>query len=251
MSDQVAVVVPSYGHFDYVEGAIRSAYAHTPNCLVYLLDDHSPDWKPKWIEGLVREFPKLRWRRFGKNAGLTRSWNEGLRWARDSRCAHTVVTNSDVLFTPGWFDAIRWALDNGVDLAGPLTNAPGHQPKQQVRRHIPDFEINDDPENLAKTAATLAAKNRKIFTALKINGFCMVAKTATWWAGAHDATNVFDPKFRMTKNEDEIQGRWKRVGRVAAVVPGSFVFHFRGVTRKGATRGQEGRGWFRKQKPAR
>jgi GT2 family glycosyltransferase len=241
----VAVIVPTYGQFGYAAAAVESAYAHTPGCRVFLLDDHSPGWKSSWLADLKERFPDIRSHHFGKNGGLTRSWNEGLRWAREFGCAYTVVSNSDVLFTPGWFEPLVWALDNGADLVGPMTNAPGHQPKQQVTRQLPDYELTDHPDKLRQTAERLAAKNPKIFTPLRVNGFCMIAKTVTWWEGAFDESNVFNPKFKLTRNEDELQGRWKKAGRVTAVVPGSFVFHYRGVTRKGATKGREGQGWFR------
>lgn len=247
MTGPVAVIVPTYKHFGVAEGAVRSAFAHTPDCRVFVLDDHSPDWDPAWAARLGAEFPHLRWHRFGKNGGLTRSWNEGLRLARESGCAYTVAANSDVLFTPGWFEPLAWALDNGVDLAGPLTNAPGHQPKQQVKRHLPDYTAADDPAALAETARRLAEKNPRIFTPLRINGFCMAAKTLRWWEGAFSPAAVFNPKFKMTRNEDELQGRWARLKRVAAVVTASFVFHYRGVSRTGGTRGREGQGWFRKK----
>ena len=82
----------------------------------------------------------------------------------------------------------------------------------------------------------------------RLNGFCMAANTETWWAGAHGKEHVFDPgkKFKLTKNEDELQGRWERLKLPVGIVPGSFVFHYRGVSRKGATRGREGKGHFRK-----
>ncbi len=249
MTETVAVVIPVFSHFEYAGWAIRSAYAHTPHARLFVLDDHSPDWQPEWIEALAAEFPTLWWHRFGKNGGLTRSWNEGLRQARDSGCATTIVTNSDVLFTPGWTAGLTAALAAGADLVGPVTNAPGHQVKQQVLRHVPDYKVTDDPQALAATASRLAKKYAPdVFTPLRINGFCMAARTAVWWQGAFNETCVFDPKHRMTRNEDELQGRWKKAGRVAAVVPSSFVFHYRGVTRKGATRGREGTGWFRKGK---
>lgn len=248
MITKVAVIVPTFSHFDYAEETVRTAYAHTPECRVFVIDDHSPDWKESWATSLVKKFPTMRWFRFGKNGGLTRSWNRGLKWAREFKCPYAVTANSDLLFTPGWFEPLEWALNNGADLVGPLTNAPGHRPKQRVGRHIPDFVVKDDPDYLATCAAHLAVKNKELFTPMIINGFCMAAKTATWWAGAFDPANVFNPKYKITKNEDELQGRWKKAGRVSALVPASLVFHYRGVTRKGATIGREGQGWFRKKK---
>lgn len=240
---KLCVVVPTHGHLDYARRAVASLLAAAPpDALAVVVDDASTDWSfDGWPGGVALH-------RFKKQGGLTRSWNYGLRVARDRGAEYACVTNSDVVFTAGWFEPVAWALDHGADLAGPLTNAPGHQPKQQVTRHLPDFKATDDQAYLDGVARRLAAKNAGLLTPLRVNGFCMTAKTATWWRGAHDAASVFDPKHKMTRNEDELQGRWKRLGLVSALVPASFVFHYRGVTRKGATRGREGQGWYRRAK---
>ena len=75
----------------------------------------------------------------------------------------------------------------------------------------------------------------------------MVSTTDKWWSGAYSEEAVFNPKHKMTKNEDELQGRWMKLGRVVAVSPGSFVWHYRGVTRN-STKGAQGKGWFRIKK---
>ncbi len=238
------VVIPTYGQLDYGVEAARTALTHTPGCTVLVVDDCSPEWN----SFDKKRFPTgTRFHRFGKNGGLTRSWNLGLRVARDEKFEFACCTNSDVLFTPSWADPLVWATGHGAHLVGPLTNAPGHQAKQQVKRHLPDFVVRDDPAYLAEQAQKLSVRNRFTFTEMRLNGFCLFARTDVWWAGAFSPTDVFNPKFKLTKNEDELQGRWLKAGRVCAMVPTSFVFHYRGVTRKGATRGREGKGWYRKK----
>ena len=59
----------------------------------------------------------------------------------------------------------------------------------------------------------------------------MVARTRTWWSGAYDKDHVFDPSHPMTENEMELEMRWSMVGRRFAIAPGSFVFHYRSVSR--------------------
>jgi hypothetical protein len=68
----------------------------------------------------------------------------------------------------------------------------------------------------------------------------MVALTNTWFDGAYDQDYVFDPKHKMTKNDDEIQGRWTRLGKKMGICPGSFVWHYRSVTRKPSGKGEVG-----------
>ena len=53
----VAVIVPTYGQYEYAELAVRTAYLYTPGCSVYLLDDHGPGWREGWASALAAEFP--------------------------------------------------------------------------------------------------------------------------------------------------------------------------------------------------
>jgi glycosyltransferase involved in cell wall biosynthesis len=247
MTFRLAVVVPTYGHLGFARAALHSLATHTKDFKAILVDDASPEWATEsWSSWPLEHLHR---HRFPKQGGLTRSWNYGLAWARDSGAEFTVVTNSDVLFTPGWFDSLAWALGHGADLAGPLTNAPGHKPKQQIKSFFADYKVTDDREYLARIAARCHTKlGNKAFIKASINGFCMAARTATWWANAFNPTSVFNPKFKTVGNEDELQKRWAKRGKVLAIVPGSFVFHYRGVSRKGGLLGREGQGWFRPAK---
>jgi GT2 family glycosyltransferase len=244
---EVVVIVPSFSHFGYAKTTVETALAHTPGCKVALVDDASPDWKKQdW-----KKWPLagMHLHRFARNGGLTRSWNYGLRLARDWGAPYAVCANSDLLFTPGWFEALKASLAAGCHLAGPVTNAPGHNPLQQVARYLPDYKLTDDPRYLAKAAARLGRLFQPgHFVKARLNGYCMAARTDVWWSGTHDKDSVFDPKHKMVLNEDELQGRWKKLGRLAGAVPASFVFHYRGVSRRHGHRGKEGRGWFRKSK---
>jgi len=118
-----------------------------------------------------------------------------------------------------------------------------------VRGLVKGYKVDDDQSYLDKIAARLSVDRRlELWSPQRINGFCMAAKTETWWLGAHTKEFVFDSgrKFKLTKNEDELQGRWEKKGIAVGIVPGSFVFHYRGVSRKGAVKGREGKGHFRK-----
>ena len=244
---RVVLILPTYGHHDFALRAARTFLEHTPDPAVVLVDDGSPDWNPD-LWDLLRG-PQLKVCRFNKNKGLTRGWNHGLRVAREMKAETVVAGNSDVLFPEGWFAAIEAVLAaDPKSLVGPLTNAPGHRPRQTADRYWPKPKATDDMRYLAKLSRGLFAKYGTKTLPGPVNGFCMAARTAAWWAHAFDKDNVFDPspKFRMTKNEDELQGRWKAARHPTRIVLGSFVLHFRGVSRgpKGIS-GQAGKGWFR------
>lgn len=250
----IAFILPLYGSFDYGRLAAQSFFATVPeefNPILLTVDDASPeyyqqDW-PKWYDGLPRErCQHVHWH---TNEGLTRSWNFGLWLARELRLRYAVAGNSDVIMTPGWYAGLMSVLDRGlVDLAGPVTNAPGRTrqrpPTQNVAAYLGDYELSDDPDVLARQADLLRSQHpldRVIVD--DINGFFMMSTVENWWRGAFEPSLVFDPSKRMAGNEDELQRRWKQRGWRAGYAPSSFVFHYRSVTRGDSFKTQ---GWMRR-----
>lgn len=237
MSLSVVAVIPTFNKFVYARQTVLSFFRYSPpDAVVLVIDDASPcyyrqDWAA-WSEGMPRG--RLILRHFSENDGITRSWNLGLLMARDLRATYTVAGNSDILFTPGWFEPLAYHADRGLALVGPVTNAPGptNQQLQNVNRYVTNYQVSDDPGHLAMVAARLR-DTWPVETAVtcKLNGFCTMARTDRWWEGAFDRTHVFDPAMKMVGNEDELQRRWKARGWQAGFVPRSFVFHYRAVSR--------------------
>jgi len=240
---RVAIVIPVRGHFGYARLAVRTALENTPDPLVILVDDASPGWRDRdW------KFPAERFllHRFKKNRGLSAAWNAGLVLARNAGAEAAVATNSDVLFPPGWWPPLEKELLPGR-LLGPITNAPGHRRRQQVLRFLPDYKLTDDMKYLAKVQARLTKEQSGKLIFDRINGFCMAARIDDWFRFACAPDTVFNPRYPMNRNEDELQGRWRKSGGKTVIVPASCVFHYRGVTRN-AIRGKTGFGWYRKRK---
>jgi GT2 family glycosyltransferase len=124
-------------------------------------------------------------------------------------------------------------LDSGAaDFAGPVTNAPGHCPHQNVVNWLPDYELSDAERSLTATAARLSmAFAGVVEPAAKLNGFCIAARTSAFWQYAFDRKSAFDPAIRLAGNEDAFFRRAQGRGARLAVLPSSFVFHYRSVTR--------------------
>lgn len=288
MKPSVLIVVPTYNHFEYAAEAIASAFTSTSllDAHVLMVDDASPEWPTgmpprvflSHLDTKDRETAedKFHVHHFGKNGGLTRSWNYGLREAKRLNFDYCLVTNSDVYFPPNW----EYQLVSGLkqyDLVGPVTNAPGTVAEQYVKRYSMTYDTPKsfvfDPAGEIETIqkmkwqqalyeqARLVAlelfnhQNGK-FKEVTVNGFCMMAKTKTWWEHAFDAEHVFRPRndFNskgepnptplMTLNEYELQHRWHQKGLKSAACLGSYVFHYRAVTRGD----REKRGdWVRKE----
>lgn len=240
----ILIVIPTYGHFDYAERAVRSAVTNTKACLpvVTVVDDASPDWSQAWAEALTAEIPHLSCQRFDVNGGLTRSWNQGFGLARCMGLDYTCVTNSDVVFTPGWDVEILHGLSQYA-LAGPVTNAPGTSQDQYVGRYSLLYRKQTAEADADKVQAELAASQGGRFKPGTLNGFCMIAKTSTWVDNAYDDRNVFNPRndFNskgernptplMTLNEYELQRRWHAKGLRSGICLGSYVLHYRAVSR--------------------
>jgi len=190
-----------------------------------------------------------------ENGGLTRAWNIGLRVAANRSGFETMlgrpfdaccVTNSDVVFPSDWdafvFQALTFA---GYSLVGPVTNAPGTNKEQYVANYsaIYDRAKKDDATHMFEVQRELLHAQGARYKQTTLNGFCMVAYTRTWWDNAYDPEYVFRPRndFNskgepnptplMTLNEYELQARWHGAGLKTAACLGSYVYHYRAVTR--------------------
>jgi GT2 family glycosyltransferase len=242
----IAYVLPSFRCLDYARRALLSLFKYTPKAVAIIVDDATPprEWNTRWlanIGGQTRVF------RYEKNGGLTRSWNQGLLLAREYGVKFTVIGNNDVLFTEGWWQPMTRVLDEGTyGLVGPVSNAPGRTAGklQLIEHYVPDYSLTDNPTYNNRIAKTLHAKHGDEAVPVDaVNGFFMAAKTDTWFNNAFDKNHVFCPVNRrapsgklnptplMTVNEDELQTRWRKRGIRSAVVPASFIFHYRSVAR--------------------
>lgn len=249
MVDEIAVIIPVYNNYIYARRACLSLFKYSEiPCHALVVDDASPefsqvDWSA-WYKDLPEE--KITYYRFKANGGLTRSWNWGLQAARERGSRYAVCGNSDILFTPNWDVPLTYHADKSCALVGPVSNAPGmtNKGRQSVQKYFPGYRVTDDPEYLARVSAYLKRTYPKdtVVTGVSINGFFMLASTKTWWEGAFDEKHVFDPRKRMTGNEDELQRRWHRRKMRSGFVPTSFIFHYRSVSRGSRFRSA---GWHR------
>lgn len=243
------IVIPVYGHYRYALSACRSVVASLQSCVLLVLDDATPGWPEVdgWADFrcFLDEMPAGRryFHRFPKNGGLTRSWNLGLLMARDSGCDVVCVTNSDVLFASNWSKAVGRSLESGWSLVGPVTNAPGTSVKQNVRLYLDRYVPDDNQSSIDRVGEELESRHGQTCISGTLNGFCLVALTETWFRNSWSEREVFRPRNDfdsrgrpnptplMTLQEYELQSRWHGRGLKTGFCPGSFVFHYRSVTR--------------------
>ena len=240
--DSLAVIIPTYGNFEYLERCLYSLDHTTSNYTAIVVDDASPDWDDR--RDVRLDHGNAIFHRFSENGGITRSWNYGLQRARELGLKYSVATNSDVLFTPGWFEELKQATDH-LDLVGPLTNAPGDSNLQRIQTHTLDYQLTDDWNYLEELARRLIKDFGGQVMKCRTNGFCQFALTSTYWKHAFSKTHVYSPALRMTGSEHDLGNRIRKSGGSTGVALSSFVFHYRGVSR-GLTKDYVCRGSYRR-----
>lgn len=249
----IGIIVPSYGHYGYVARCIESAFANSPeDTHVLVVDDGHPDYHDgfqRYIQPFLcddRVSYRLHDTRYDTNGGFIRSINHGLEYFRDLGAKYTVCGNSDLVFAPNWHRALIHNLENGYDVVGPVTNAPGTEAQQWVGSYLlpmDTYRPSDEPYDLAKVANDCWELNGNTVIEGTINGFMMMGATKRFWQGAYDREHVFCPRNEMTishgpnptplmtMHEYESQRRWTKLGWKIGYCPGSYVLHYRSVSR--------------------
>ena len=251
---KIAFICPTHRESElhaYTASALRTFFDTTANGVGIVVDDASEGWESahtSHLKGLAaHEGQECVVFRYADWGGLTRSWNKGLSIAKDMGCDYAICGNNDVLFPPMWYQGLLHAMESGYSLVGPLSNAPGvtAKKKQEVQRYFPDYKPSDDLAYINMVQKFLLDKFLGDVIDAPVNGFFQMAKMTTWLRGSYSRNFVYRPRnertskgYRnptplMTLNEDELQGRWRELGFKSGVVPSSFIFHYRAVTRGG------------------
>jgi glycosyltransferase involved in cell wall biosynthesis len=103
----VDVVVPSYNYAHYLPGCVASLFSQQGvDVRVLVIDDASRDDTPAVAAQLLKQYPRLEYRRHQRNAGHIATYNEGLiAWASST---YVLLLSADDLLAPG---ALKRAAD--------------------------------------------------------------------------------------------------------------------------------------------
>ncbi|MBD3233331.1 MAG: glycosyltransferase [candidate division Zixibacteria bacterium] len=209
-----------YNHVDYTISAINSLIRNTPDTDRYkfsfqLFDDCSTDA----TQSCVKKFDSVSYFRNERNKGLISLWNRAYEVNKDKD--YLIIVNNDVLFGRNWaVNLIDEMIRLRCVVAGPVTNAPGHILDQRVQNFLKHYKNEDIQEHIDKTAELL--KNKKGFTTEIINGFCMAFKL--------DVLHNLIPFKGIDGTFGGEDDFFKRCTCHPAVVPSSFVFHYKQVS---------------------
>lgn len=286
MSDpSIVLIMPVYGQRAYARRTLETFNASTPNPIVVIVDDASPPepgfdkewWCIDHPGAVTVHIQHL------ENLGLTAAWNTGFNAVRNisglGPDTLIVAGNSDLLFPAQWWRAPMAVTEPGSgrwDIVGPLTNAPGNCPDQDVNKWIRSTtkQGRRQADGGLRLVQPITGQDNDVYNSVvcsdlweryeaetrpaEVNGFCMIGRRAVWrwyaedwWKGLVFPASILimpsgrkNPTPHMTGQECWLAAKVKAEGGRMGTCLGSYVAHWRSATRgiRHATPG-----WFRER----
>lgn len=206
-----AIVITVHNHVKkFGFPCLESVLEYSGNARVYLYDNESSDPKIKFLRELSDRYPQVEFIRIDDQkafGGLTGTWNDGIRRARERGLGKVILLNHDVIVNKTWRYFIR-AIRSDYCVYGPLTNRPGGR-------------------RAGKRQTSKRPKFRGLRKTDELTGFCMGFTLGRPDLKLFDDWRFFNPKMPFGDNEFEFQERMKmRSAQTACyIVPRSWVFH--------------------------
>jgi len=190
---------------------------------ILILDDGSKEfsaWREKIVAPLERDARIGAHMAEPDSPGVVARWNDAWRDAKKAGHDYLILSNNDVIFTPGWWQSLVKAFDSeDCGISGPMTNQPGHQEHQRIPINRPTAFLSH-----ARDRSPTGNGGMVSF----VNGFCFCIKMDR--AVQFDDDHLFDPSKLNYEGEDEYQERMRACGRVAYIMDDALVYHFKDVS---------------------
>jgi len=219
------LVLTTAGTLKWLKGAIHTLRDPLD---VLVVDDSTPEkvgirvfCKKKGIHFLTKPEPR----------GLTNSWNIAYQFFKTHNYTNCILSNDDVRFPAGFSKGLIAGLSGKFSYAmiGPLTNMPGKEYAQQIRKFT---EIEPTPKNFDQIEKIIGeqVKSKSAYEQKKfINGFCL-AFSRSMEKFKFSEEFLCDPARVNIGNDTFLSLRiWKQGGK-SAVCRTSYVFHWKNVT---------------------
>ncbi len=236
---KIGIIIPCWNHFEYTKKTLDSYFAsisRADDYIVLIFDNHSRDETQKFFEKAKSKMGNVCYFRYKENQGVTRPWNDGLRYCiKVLRVEYVFLVNNDVIFSKGCVERlVRW-LERVDDahLIGPLTNRPGVHRAQNIRNFLPRYKETDDLCSIEHTSK--AIQHNQALAWDELNGFFFGGKTVLFRRNVFKKFPIeqyFDPRNFVLHNEREFQARLRQKGLKILLATNSFVFHYKGITRQ-------------------
>jgi len=182
--------------------------------------------------------------------GLTDSWNKGYVEFKDRKYDYFILANNDILIPNGAITELKntfekWPFSMVVPTS--TTLGVGHNREQSIENYYDIAPDCNNPNYYQGIQDRILEGKKQISKANNLfqldplrmkmfNGFFFMMNRNIINYQYSDK-ELFEPKYIMTKNEDEFN--WSKLipnDDFPAVCKTSFVFHYKGVTTKGDLR---------------
>ncbi|MCR9200680.1 MAG: glycosyltransferase [Planctomycetaceae bacterium] len=244
MTSEITLVIPTYNALDYALLTIETALQSTSKARVLVVDDASPDWDTSFEAALFELGPRVDFHRFPTNGGLTRSWNFGVAKGIQDGARYIAAGNADLRFPMGWWEPMKAVLEHSGGLVGPLTNAPGCEAHQDIRKWQRGYNEGHQQADVDETQRRLNRWRLRNSIQRRLSGFFVAGSAESFDRSRFSAEFVYDPSNLMIGNEYQLQSLAEERGIRSYVALKSFVYHFRSVSR-GLNDREGDRGWSR------
>jgi len=220
---EISIIVFAYNNIDYTINTINSLLKSLKNNTKYnftynIYDDFSSDSTENYFKNNLKEINYIRQ---NKNRGFNYLCN--LACHNNINSDFIVLLNNDLKFSNSWLNTLLdEMIKNNAMVAGPITNSPGHQRRQDIRKFVNNYIVNDNDDNINDLSKSLS--NKKPFTAKYLNGFCMVFNMKWLQSLSKPIFEYQDLNFGLEDNF------FKKNPCNPLIVPSSFVFHYKQVT---------------------
>ena len=250
------LVITTYNESEYTKLCFNSLKNLEDDIDVLVIDDYSTDNTVDLCNEYGYEVITKK-----EGRGLNDSWNRGYyefksRWIKnksgfDDNYDYFILANNDILIPRGAITELKktfakWPFSLVVPTS--TTNGVGHNREQSIENYYQGMSPScDDPnyyqeiQDKILDVKTQVEKSNNLYQLdpkrMKMfNGFFfMMDRNIINYEFSNK--ELFEPKFIMTKNEDEFN--WAKLipnNDFASVCKTSFVYHYKGVTAKGDLR---------------
>ncbi len=232
------LVITTYNQSEYTKLCFESLKKIDDDIDVLVIDDCSTDdtvdiCNEYGVEVITKS----------EGMGLTDSWNRGYSQFKSKKYDYLILANNDILIPKGAINELveifeRWPFSLIVPTS--TTYGVGHNREQSIENYFKGFDFTNPDACQYIQDTIIEAKNQAkksnslfVFDPVRMkmfNGFFfMMNRNIIKYE--HSDTELFEPKYIMTKNEDEFNwGKLIPNNDFAALCKTSFIFHYKGVS---------------------
>lgn len=225
---QMAVVILNWNGLDLLRKFLPVAARYTVGERVELVvaDNGSTDGSQEWVR---REYPSVRLLEFGKNLGFAAGYNRALR---ETGRRYTLLLNSDVEVTPGWWQPLLEFMEEHPD-------AGACQPKVLSYRRPEMFEYAGAAGGLLDRLGYPYCRGRLFDCIEEDHGQYDAAPARVAWASgaglavrteAYFKVGGLDEDFFAHMEEIDLCCRLQGAGYSVWCVPSSKIYHVGGAS---------------------